>query len=100
MKYARRCQSSNVTRVLILDCVKKDVVDAGMEYAPTLSKTVVVRPEVALVLIAPNTGLDHVVLIVTSVCRSRPIMVKSEFASHRSLGYPKSSQRSCDESVV
>ena len=110
VKDARRSQSVKIAGILIRDHVAGDVVATRMQDAPTMSQISAVRPEIPFVLIAPNTGIDQVVLVVTSTpfgpgarrpfrfasgmlregetaCCSRPIMIEGKLAAHRNLGY-------------
>jgi len=87
VKDARRSQPVKIAGVLIRDHVLRDIVNPRMQDTPTMRQIGAVWPEIPFVLIAPNTSIDQVVLVVTSTCGSRPIMIEGKLAAHGDLGY-------------
>lgn len=87
-------QSVKTTSDLILNQMRRHVVEARMKQSTALSKIDVIGPIVAFVLVALDAGIDQIVEFVTSSCRARAIVVESELAPCSCLGHTAIAARS------
>ena len=87
VEYACWRQSLKTTGGLILEQMHGYVVDARLQQAAPLVKIDVIGPEVALVLVALDAGVDQIVEFVAPARSARPIVVESKLAPHSCFGY-------------
>ena len=80
-------QSVKTTGGLVLAYVQKGIVDARLQQAAALSKIDVIRPIIALILIASDAGVDKVVELIAPTGGARSVMIEGELAPHSGLGH-------------
>lgn len=70
-------QSVKTTGGILLNQMRRCVVEAWMQQSTALGKIDVIGPIIALVLVALDAGIDQVVEFVTPSCGTRAVVVES-----------------------
>jgi hypothetical protein len=78
VKSSRLGKSLHVTGPLVLDQMNRQIVKLRMQHALLRRDTVRIRPEVPLVLIAPRTGVNEIVLVIPTTGRPGTMVVNGE----------------------